>query len=444
MIDFSIERELPGGITFEASYVGRRGRKLPILRDYAMPADLCDPQSHTCALDAARQLVGASANGVALADIGTIPFWEDMFPDFGPSGSNGGCLGWEVLGSGCGYSATQVAYDYIIGYHGLDGAPGFGASTAWQDFDFFTFPAASKLGAFTFFPSQYVNLPTWTTIGRSEYHSLQLSMRKRVSHGFSYALNYTLSKSLDHSSTPERQETDGFFTGGYTGFTINAWQPNLEYSYSDFDMRHQFNGYMTWDLPVGRGRHFGSNMHSFANAIVGGWQLSSILRFNSGVPANVVNGRTWPTNWNLQGNATCAPKGANLLGLDVGPCPATQNAHSAHHGSSGAATPNLFANPDEAIQHFRFTEPGGRGQRNVLRGDGYGEVDLGIAKTFTMPYSEKHKLLFRWDILNLLNQASFDVSNNGNFDIQQPANFGDYTQMLGFPRRMQGSLRYEF
>jgi hypothetical protein len=185
-------------------------------------------------------------------------------------------------------------------------------------------------------------------------------------------------------------------------------------------------------------------MHSFANAIVGGWQLSSILRFNSGVPANVVNGRTWPTNWNLQGNATCAPRGANLLGLDIGPCPATQNAHSAHHGSSGAATPNLFANPDEAIQHFRFTEPGGRGQRNVLRGDGYGEVDLGIAKTFTMPYSEKHKLLFRWDILNLLNQASFDVSNNGNFDIQQPANFGDYTQMLGFPRRMQGSLRYEF
>jgi len=444
MIDFSIERELPGGITFEASYVGRRGRNLPILRDYAMPADLCDPQSHTCALDAARQLVAASANGVALADIGTIPFWEDMFPDFGPSGSNGGCLGFEALGSGCGYSSTQVAYDYIIGYHGVGGQPGFGASTAWQDFDFFAFPAASKLGTFTFFPSQYVNLPTWTTIGRSEYHSLQLSARKRVSHGISFALNYTLSKSLDHSSTPERQETDGFFTGGYTGFTINAWQPNLEYSYSDFDMRHQFNTYLTWDLPVGRGRHFGSNMHSVVNAIVGGWQLSSIMRFNSGVPANIVNGRTWPTNWNLQGNATCAPMGSNLLGLDRGPCPATQNSHSAHHGGATEGTPNLFANPDEAIQHFRFTEPGGRGQRNVLRGDGYGTVDLGIAKSFVMPYSEKHTLLFRWDILNLMNHASFDVSNNGNFDIQQPANFGDYTQMLGFPRRMQGSLRYEF
>jgi hypothetical protein len=418
---------------------------LPLLRDYAMPADLCDPQSHTCALQAARQLVAASANGVALADIGTIPYWENMFPDFGVGGSNGGCLGWEVLGSGCGFSATQVAYDYVIGYHGMAGGPpGFGVSTVWQDLDFFEFPAASRLGPFAFFPSQYVNLPTWTTIGRSEYHSLQLSARKQMSHGFAFAVNYTLSKSLDHSSTPERQESDGFFTGGYTGFTINAWQPDLEYSYSDFDIRHQLNSYYTLDLPFGRGRRFASGMPSVLNGIVGGWQLSGVIRLNSGAPANIVNGRTWPTNWNLQGNATCAPVGVNPFGLDRGPCPATQNAHFAVHQGATEGTPNLFAHPDEAIQHFRFTEPGGRGQRNVLRGDGYATFDLGISKTFGMFYSEKHQLVFRWDIINLLNNHSFDVSNNTNFDIEQPGNFGDYTQMLGPPRRMQVSLRYAF
>ena len=63
-----------------------------------------------------------------------------------------------------------------------------------------------------------VALNTWSTIGRSEYHALQLTARKRMSHGFAFAVNYTLSKSRDHSSTPERQEpTGGFFTGGYTG-----------------------------------------------------------------------------------------------------------------------------------------------------------------------------------------------------------------------------------
>ena len=61
---------------------------------------------------------------------------------------------------------------------------------------------------------------------RSEYHALQLSVRRRLSDGFAFAVNYTLSESRDHSSTPERQEPTGaFFTGGYTGSAINAWSP---------------------------------------------------------------------------------------------------------------------------------------------------------------------------------------------------------------------------
>ncbi len=61
-----------------------------------------------------------------------------MFPDLGPNGPNGGCLEFEQLGAGCGYSATQVAYDYMIGYHGTaDTGSGFGTSTVWQDVDYF-------------------------------------------------------------------------------------------------------------------------------------------------------------------------------------------------------------------------------------------------------------------------------------------------------------------
>ncbi len=133
---------------------------------------------------------------------------------------------------GCGYSATQVVYDYMIGYHGTaDTGSGFGTSTVWQDVDFYQYPGFSSLGQYTFFPAQYVALNTWSTIGRSEYHAMQLTVRKRMSKGLAYTINYTLSKSEDHSSTPERQDpTGGFFTGGYTGTAINAWEPDLEYS----------------------------------------------------------------------------------------------------------------------------------------------------------------------------------------------------------------------
>ncbi len=359
----------------------------------------------------------------------------------------------------CGYSATQVAYDYMIGYHGTANAGvGFGASTFWQDVDYFAFPSyptCVKGGGTdldgdgfpdcpnTFFPSQYVNLHTWTTTGYSFYHAMQVTLRKRVSHGLSFTFNYTFSHSLDTSSTPERQDIFGgqTVTGGYSGTTINAWDIRQEYANSDFDIRHQFNGYWIAELPFGRGKTLGSDSPGWANQIIGGWQLSGIVHVNSGAPANLINGRTWPTNWDLQGNSTCAPVGAYPLGLAVGSCPGTQNAHGATH-SGGQPTPNLFANPDEAIQHFRYTATGFRGQRNVIRADKYFSTDLGIQKKFRLP-REGMNLVFRWDIFNLTNSVYFDA-NGLNASIDDPGTFGDYTQVLGAPRRMQASLKFEF
>jgi hypothetical protein len=478
-LDLSVARELPGNLTLEAAYVGRLAHRLTLIRDYGMPADLRDPASGMSAFQAARQLEGYAEQNSDLTahpdqgffTIGSIPFWENLFPGFGPTGINGGCLQFNIFGISvnkdgspvapgsvpCGYSATQVAYDYMIGYHGTEAAgTGFGTSTFWQDVDYFGFPAFMSCPGGTdidddgfpdcpnaFFPSQYVNLHTWTTQGYSFYHALQLMLRKRMSHGVSFVLNYTFSKSMDTSSTPERQDIfGGFFTGGYTGTTINAWDIRKEYAPSDFDIRHQFNGFWIAELPFGRGRAFGGGVPAWANQIIGGWQLSGIVRINSGVPANFINGRTWPTNWNLQGNATCAPVGAYRFGLAVGPCPSTQNVHGALHGGGGQATPNLFRDPDEAIKHFRLTDTGDRGQRNQVRADGYFSTDLGIAKRFNLP-REGMALLFRWDIFNLTNSVYFDAASLS-ASPEDPGTFGDYTAILGRPRQMQVSLKLVF
>jgi hypothetical protein len=474
-IDFAVARELPGGLTFEAAYVGRLAHRLTLIRDFAMPADVTDPASGVSGFQAARNFEAfaqqnADVSGQGLIGMAPVPYWENLFPGFGPSGINSGCLQFNVFGisanadgsavpSGdlpCGYSPTQVAYDYVIGYHGTaNGGSGFGTSTVWQDVDFAGFPAFATCPSGTdldgdgfldcphmFYPSQYVNLHTWTTAGYSYYHALQLMLRKQVSHGLSFALNYTYSHSLDTSSTPERQEIiGGAFTGGYTGTTINAWRIREEYSNSDFDIRHQFNGYYVAELPFGRGMAVGRNASSWLNQVIGGWQLSGIVHLNSGVPANVINGRTWPTNWDLQGNATCAPVDAYPFGLDVGPCPSTQNVHGAVHGGGGQPTPNLFANPDEALKRFRFTETGGRGQRNIIYGDKYFSTDLGIQKKFSL--SERMNLVFRWDIFNLTNSVYFDATSLSS-SIEDAGTFGDYTQVLGQPRQMQVSLKLTF
>jgi hypothetical protein len=461
-INFSIARSLPWDLTIEGSYVGRRGRDLLLIRDLAMPADLCDPASGGCYFEQARNLLSMADSGPFIGSLSAIPFWENLFPSFGPGGINGGALPCDIEGLGPGtYSATQVAADWLLCVQpdttvfpwSIDGAAAFGpgvfipgsvrGAPTDPDIDGDGIPDAP----FSFFDDQFATLTAWSSIARSEYHAFQLVLRKQTSHGLTFDVNYTLSKSLDHGSSVERAGIAAGFsgTGGYTGSAINSWEPDLEYSLSDFDMRHQFNANWVYELPLGRGRAVGSGMNNFWNGLFGGWQISGIVRANSGLPANVINARVWPTNWNLQGNATCGD--TNTL-AGVAPCPATQNSSSAtHNGVQDNAGnlisgPNLFRDPDAAFDGFRFTLPGQRGQRNILRGDKYINLDLGLAKTFNMPW-EGHSLRMRWDVFNVFNGVYFDTASV-TADIGSRGSFGNYSAVLGGPRRMQIALRYEF
>ena len=407
------------------------------------------------AFEAAQFFINAAASGVTLANIGTIPFWENLFPGFGPTGVNGGCLGWAVLGSGCGFTATQVAYDYVMGYHGTNGNPGFGTSTVWEDIDRFQFPSFMTCPGgtdvdgdgfpdcqYALFPGQWVQLSGLTGLARSEYQAFQFTLRKNTSHGLMFNLNYTLSQSKDHSSTPERFNAGATIGAGYSGYMINSWDIDQQWGISDFDMTHQMNAHWVYDLPFGRGRAFGSQANSFANAVIGGWSISSIIRINSGLPLTVINGRTWPTNWNYQGNGVCAPAGSYILGLATGPCPGTQTTRAATHSGVTDSSPNAFANPDQALTSFRYGATGESGGRNLMRGDKYMSMDFGISKSFNTPW-EGHRVEFRWDIFNLTNSAFFDTGSI-NASIGDPGTFGDYTAVLGGPRRMQVQLRYQF
>lgn len=215
---------------------------------------------------------------------------------------------------------------------------------------------------------------------------------------------------------------------------VNSWDIDTYYSYSDYDMRHQFNGNWLVELPWGRGKAWGSGLSGWADQILGGWEVSGLIRINSGLPASVGNGRAWPTNWNITGNATC-----------VSTCPDTQNVHGGTN-PSGESGPNIFSDPVAAFDFFRRSLPGEAGGRNNLRGEGYFNLDMALGKKFRLPW-EGHSIRFRWEVFNVTNSAYFDVgalsASLGTF-----GNFGSYSNVLGpadgSARVMQFGLRYEF
>ena len=418
MVSMVFGRDLSANFALEAGYVGRFGRDLLVRRDLAMPLNLTDPRSGTDYFTASQALIRAaqaagltgSSPATAFAALANIPYWENLFP----------------AAAGGGLTATQAIAQAFM-------ANGPDWITALYDLDTSCDPACSVFGPYAYFADQYDSLAAVSSIGRSNYHGMVLTLRKRYSAGTQFDLNYTLSESKDNGSQVERGSAFGnFANGGYSGFLINSFDPEANYGNSDFDVRHQINFNWLTELPFGEGKRW-ANSGGVLNQIVGGWSLAGVWRWTSGFPFNVYNCRScWATNWNLQGNAML---------VDPNRLPETETTRDAVDGR-----PSPFADPQNALTFFRNALPGEIGIRNQLRGDGYFTVDLSIAKGFDLGISD-HRLRFRWEIFNVTNTPKFDVAALTMFPDR--AGFGRYDGTLATcdaqaGRCMQFALRYEF
>ncbi len=429
VFDFSITRELSRNFVFEASYVGRLGHRLLQEEDLAMPLDIVDPASKMDYFAAATALTKAANAGTDISQLAPIPYWEHLFP--AAAGSFGFGLGAGGLGCAPGNSsfagtttATQAMYDMYSCFAGNETTGLFVA-------DLHCLPACAQLAGqplggkpFNFFDDQWSSLYAWRSTGNSAYHGLQLTLRHAMSSGLQFDFNYTFSKSIDIGSNAERiNEFEGF---GFGSQIINSWSPKQLRAVSDFDTKHQINANWVYEVPFGRGRHFGGGTGKIADALIGGWGLSGIAHWTSGFPFSMGAGAGWPTNWQLQGQAVQIGKPGKIgVFLD----------------SSG--NPNMFKNTTQASGAFRFPLPGESGQRNELRGPGYFEIDTGLSKTWKI--TEMQHARFAWEVFNVTNSVRFDAAQSANQFALTFGNFGAYSSpTLSRPRVMQFSLRCEF
>lgn len=441
LVDVSLTRELPGGLVFEASYVGRFAHRLLQQRDLAMPLNLKDPKSGTDYFTAATALAKLANNHTPVDQVSNIPYFQNLFA--GAASVNGSTCGDGLIGpSGARDSgapnngnianptATQSMYEL---FYCNWGAGTLGASNFINVFDANCFPVCASINGnptpYAFYNPEFSALYAWSSIGSSSYNAGQFVLRSRPVHGLQFDFNYVLSKSLDVGSDAERVTEFGGLSA-----IINTWAPNQLRSVSDFDARHQINANWVYDLPVGHGRKFGSDWNRFADSLLGGWQLSGIYRWTSGFPFAIPTGQTWNTNFQLSGNAV--QTGPLKTGLNFVTNPAL--------GLNGDPFAFQVGNtPSDAANSLRLPFPGESGTRNNFRGQGFFGIDMGVNKTFR--FTERHSLRFSAYAYNLTNSVRFDAAKiTFNNALTNPGTLGQYSGTLTKPRVMEFALRYQF
>ncbi len=257
---------------------------------------------------------------------------------------------------------------------------------------------AGNTNARRIYAPAFANVNSQQSTGNSIYHSMQLSLNRRFTRGFSLLASYTWSKLIDDSSGDGGIATDPFNFRNQRGL-------------SNLDVPHRFVGSFIYELP----RMKAAN--AFARHLLGGWDVNGILTFESGTPFTVSSGRD-----------------NSFSGVNADRADLIGNPFLSTDRPRGELVNRYFN-----IDAFTFNAVGtfGTSGRNILRGPGNANVDTGLFKSIAI--TETHRLQFRAEAFNLFNRVNLGNPNAN----RNAAAFGRITS-AGPPRVIQLALKYQF
>ena len=252
---------------------------------------------------------------------------------------------------------------------------------------------------------QYQNLiQTGTDLRKAKYQSLQLRLQRPFANGFSFLATYAYVRQESQWFYDAQDEYDGRLS--WFDFSVTAAGSSGAPTVAS-DPQHRFVGAATVELPFGRGRKWGSDMSGGLDAILGGWQVSAIYTYYSGVPLVFTGALVTPESVEKIGE-----NGADKYWFDV-------------TGFARQPAYTRRSNP--------WTFDG-------LTGPSYSNLDLTLQKTFKL--NRRFRLQIRMDAFNALNgmnwadpNLSITASDFGRTNAQESGYFG---------RQLQYAVRLEF
>jgi len=277
-----------------------------------------------------------------------------------------------------------------------------------------------------------------TSRGIENYHALQATIRQQETDGLEFTLNYTWSKSMTNNP-------GGFFNvdgtlGGLFQFWQNSYNPHQDYGNSAFDVPNNVSATVTYKLPFGHGKAFGSTWGRLADEGLGGWELAGNALFASGFPISLYqngndNLNTAADSFNYNGYSTVNQYFKPRL---VG------RTRDAWFGTDPSATP--CTTPGALINSLgvpcAYGRPAfnqfGNLQPNSARAPGSKDIDLSLFKAFRTVGEQNFKI--RIDGFNAFNMVSLAPPRSR----VGSGTYGRITSALSAPRQFQISGVYQF
>ena len=311
-----------------------------------------------------------------------------------------------------GYAGSRASHILSDGNNLNVGSPGACGSVAGYTLG--CGPGGAAFGVpYTAFP--YSTVSDVEDIGVAHYNSLQIKAETKSSKYGLYALiGYTYARNFDNGLS------DGLGTSiGATYFPLPGWQ-QLDWGLSQINLNHDFSASVIYELPFGKGKHFGNSWNGAANTILGNWEITIIEKITSGFPVFIIDSFN-ESDVNFENNGNSLNR------------------------------PNEVCNPVSGSQSLSqwfntacFSTPGsgelGNASRTPVSGPGFANTDFSLIKHFMLP-RESMRLDFRTEVFNLLNHPQF---GSPGADINAPATFGIVNSTVNNPRLFQFGLKLAF
>jgi hypothetical protein len=254
-------------------------------------------------------------------------------------------------------------------------------------------------------------------IANSSYHALEALMRKRFSHGMSFLVSYTWSKSIDDVSSFNITGSAAKPVAGENDLAQNPFNLAAERGRSVFDAHHRFVGSYLWELP------FWNRPQNWYQWALGGWQLNGIATLMSGTPFTVFDSNDVAAQGSAPEITGFSAQRPNLVG----------DPNSGKHSVSSWLNTSAYKRLDPVANAGQFGTEG----RNVNNGPAYADWDFGASKNFKV--TESKQLQFRAELFDFLNRTNFRLPDS---DISSPS----FNHILAAedPRQVQFALKFMF